>query len=101
MQGTSQTCDNGDVILNVYSLQVEGMDDSNYSSYTSQLNITYSTSLIGSTVVCEYDNGIQVTPIGSKIITSNAKCMHNYLVDIVTYYLVLLYVLTCSLSTTC
>ena len=78
LQGTSQTCKNNDVILHAYSLQVGTIDTENgYNSYTSQLNITYSTSLIGSTVVCAYENGTQVTHTGSKIITTNTKCMHN------------------------
>ena len=76
VQGVSQACINDDMIMHAYSLQVETNDtESNYSSYTSQLNITYSTSLIGSTVVCAYDNGTQVTLIGSEIITT--KCMNN------------------------
>ena len=76
MQGISQACNNDDVMLRAYSLQVETIDTENdYSSYTSQLNITYSTSLIGSTVVCAYDNGTQVIHIGSEIIA--IKCMNN------------------------
>ena len=67
-----------DVILHAYTLKVETTDTENdYSSYTSQLNITYSTSLIGSTVVCAYENGTQVTRVGSRIITTNTKSMHN------------------------
>ena len=82
IQGTSQACNNdvSDVYLHVYSLQVENIDiEDNYSSscYISQLNITFSTSVIGSTVVCVYDNGTQEVPIGSKIITSNTKSMYN------------------------
>jgi hypothetical protein len=76
MQGISQACNDDDVILHAYSLQVEAIDSKHdYSSYTSQLNVTYSTSIIGSTVVCAYDNGTQVTHIGSKIIASTTKCM--------------------------
>jgi hypothetical protein len=76
MQGISQACNDDDVILRAYSLQVEAIDsEHDYSSYTSQLNVTYSTSLIGSTVVCAYDNGTQVTHIGSQITTT--KCRHN------------------------
>ena len=78
MQGISQACNNDDVMLRAYSLQVETIDSGNdYSSYTSQLNITYSTSVIGSTVVCAYDNGTQIIHIGSEIITTNIKCMNN------------------------
>ena len=78
MQGISQACNNDDVILHAYSLQVETIDtENNYSSYTSQLKITYSTSLIDHTVVCAYDNGTQVIHIGSEIITRNTKCTHN------------------------
>ena len=79
MQGTSVVCNNDDVVLHIHSIQVEGNDsmENNHSSYTSQLNITYSTSLFGSTVVCAYDNGTEVTIIGSRIVTSNTKCMHS------------------------
>ena len=77
MQGVSAVCSNNDVILHAVSLHVESFDtENNCSSYTSQLNITYSTSLIGSTIVCAYDNGTQVIPVDSRSITSN-KCMHS------------------------
>ena len=77
VQGVSAVCTNDDVILHTVSLHVESFDmENNCSSYTSQLNITYSASLIGSTIVCAYDNGTQVIPVDSRSITSNT-CMHS------------------------
>ncbi len=85
MQGISQACNNDDVILRAYSLQVEIIDTENdYSSYTSQLNITYSASLIGSSVVCAYDNGTQVMHLHW---IENYSINHKVYVNCMTLYI--------------
>ena len=71
VSGASVVCNNGNIVLR--SLQVD-IENSSYC-YTSQLNITYSRSLIGSTIFCAYDSGTQDIPTGSKTITPNSKCM--------------------------
>ena len=73
VSGASVVCNNGNIVLR--SLQVD-IENSSYC-YTSQLNITYSRSLVGSTVaiVCAYDNGTQDIPVGSRTIIPNSKCM--------------------------
>ena len=48
--------------------------------YMSQLNITYTTGLIGRAVVCAYDNVVDEVIIGSKIITAN-NLTSNHLIS--------------------
>ena len=78
VSGASVVCTNGNIVL--HSLQVDTENSSYY--YTSQLNITYSMSLIGSTIFCAHDNGTQDIPIGSKTITPNSKCMPDHAIII-------------------
>ena len=58
--GTSEECNNGDIAGE--SLRVEG------NSYTSRLNVTLSSDMIGRSIACAVDMGTTSTVIGSLLI---------------------------------
>ena len=58
--GTSEECNNGDIVGE--SLRVEG------NSYTSRLNVTLTSDMIGRSIACVVDTGTTSTVIGSLLI---------------------------------
>ena len=59
--GTSGACNNGDIVGQ--SLRVED------NCYTSQLNVTISSNMIGKTVECSHDNGTTTESVGSYLVS--------------------------------
>ena len=74
--GTSGTCNdiNNSVTIVGESIEVNG------SKYTSQLNISFSSSLIGKTVNCVRDNGQDISVVLNYTITS------GIIIIIMTYF---------------
>ena len=66
--GTTQpiVCNGGEIVIR--SLRVES------DCYTSQMNISFSNTLINRTVVCAYGNGSYAVDVGSVSIGATKKC---------------------------
>ena len=66
--GTTQSmvCNGGEIIIR--SLRVES------DCYTSQMDISFSNTLINRTVICAYDNGTHAVDVGSVSVGATKKC---------------------------
>ena len=73
--GTLRICNNGAIVGR--SLRVE-----NNSSYTSQLNVTVSSDMIGESIECAHDHGTTDT-IGSSTLTATGTYMHGCHADLI------------------
>lgn len=65
--GIIQSCNDG--VISLRNLETENMN-----CYSSQLNITYNTAIIGNTIVCAYDNGVNEEVIGRITIEARPLC---------------------------
>ena len=79
--GTNGTCNdiNNSVTIVGESIEVNG------SKYTSQLNISFSSSLIGKTVNCVKDDGLNASVVSNYTITSDINII-DIIIIITTYF---------------
>ena len=61
-RGANGTCNDGDIMGHIFRVKD--------SYYTSEINVTVSSSLIGKTIRCSHDNGTAVEVVGSYSFTS-------------------------------
>ena len=66
-QGVKRTCNNGTIIGR--SLSVKN------GTYSSQLSITVTSELIGDTIVCAQDNGIDICEVGMSVINDTGESL--------------------------